>query len=85
MRRLQFKQQIERLVENEIFIPEPFSGAYDMLIGQLIVFYNAWIPDAELLFDGEEEKIIPYYIGLFRGQLFPYFTPAIKKQLLNGS
>ena len=74
LRRLQFRHVIDQLVQQNILIKEPYPSAYDMLIGQLMVFSNAWIQDAELVFAGKEEEIIPYYTGLFKGHLVPYFV-----------
>lgn len=82
IRKLQFEYVIDRLIKQNILIKAPFLNAYDILIGQLLVFSNAWIPDAELIFDGKEEEIIPHYVGLFKGHLTPYFTKETLQQLI---
>lgn len=83
-RKQQFKFVIDQLIERDLLMPEPFIGAYDILIGQLMVFSNAWIQDAELAFEEkEEEAIISYYGHLFKGHLTPYFTKSALQKLRN--
>lgn len=73
LRKIQFKVVIDRLVQTGILIPAPTPSTYNTLIDQMLVFSNAWIPDAELLFnDQEEEIIITHYLALFKAHLTPY-------------
>ncbi|MBX2874425.1 MAG: TetR/AcrR family transcriptional regulator [Saprospiraceae bacterium] len=76
MRQWQIRQAINEMVELGLFIPEWQEGMYDKYILRMIIMSDAWIPDAQIHFQGEEEEIIPFYTELIVSSIQPYLTPA---------
>lgn len=76
MRQWQIRQAIDEMVELDLFIPEWQEGMYDKYILRMIIMSDAWIPDAQIHFQGEEEEIIPFYTELIVSSIQPYLTPA---------
>ncbi len=76
MRQWQIRQAINEMVELGLFIPEWQEGMYDKYILRMIIMSDAWIPDAQIHFEGKEEEIIPFYTELIVSSIQPYLTPA---------
>ncbi|NRB48700.1 MAG: TetR/AcrR family transcriptional regulator [Saprospiraceae bacterium] len=76
MRQWQIRQAINEMVELGLFIPEWQEGMYDKYILRMIIMSDAWIPDAQIHFEGQEEEIIPFYSELIVSSIQPYLTPA---------
>lgn len=82
MRQWQIRQAINEMVELGLFIPEWQEGMYDKYILRMIILSDAWIPDAQIHFEGQEEEIIPFYTELIVSSIQPYLTPAGQKAYL---
>ena len=76
MRQWQIRQAINQMVDLGLFIPEWQEGMYDKYILRMIIMSDAWIPDAEIHFEGQEEEIIPFYTELIVSSIQPYLTEA---------
>lgn len=75
-RHQQFRLSIGQMIELGLLRPEWEEGQYDKLIYQSIILGNAWIPDAEIHFDRQDESVVRYYADLFLGMIVPYLTEA---------
>ncbi len=74
LRQFQFRQILEILIAKGLLKKEWIKGMYDQYILLLIIQSGAWIPDAEIHFDGEVEELIPFYANLVLGSLLPFLT-----------
>lgn len=74
MRQWQIREAIMEMVEEGLFIPEWQEGMYDKYILRMIIMSDAWIPDAEIHFEGQEEEIIPFYTELIVSSIQPFLT-----------
>lgn len=79
MRQWQIKAAIEEMIAAGYFEPEWEEGIYDKYILRMIILSDAWIPDAEVHFDGEESEIIPFYSELIVSSIQPFLTPKGRK------
>ncbi len=82
MRQWQIRQAINEMVELGLFIPEWQEGMYDKYILRMIIMSDAWIPDAQIHFEGQEEEIMAFYTELIVSSIQPYLTPAGQKAYL---
>ncbi|GJM34384.1 MAG: hypothetical protein DHS20C18_33850 [Saprospiraceae bacterium] len=74
LRQFQFRAAIHGLIEQGYWKEEWVDGMYDQYILRLIILSGAWIPDAEVHFDGDVEEIIPFYANLMLGSIMPFLT-----------
>lgn len=74
MRQWQIRAAIKEMVDLGLFVPEWQEGMYDKYILRMIIMSDAWIPDAEIHFEGAEEEIIPFYTELIVSSIQPFLT-----------
>lgn len=74
MRQWQIREAISEMIDLGLFIPEWQEGMYDRYILRMIIMSDAWIPDAEIHFEGQEEEIIPFYTELIVSSIQPFLT-----------
>lgn len=75
LRQWQIKAAINEMVASGLFEPEWEEGIYDKYILRMIILSDAWISDAQVHFDGQEEEIIPFYTALILSSIQPFLTP----------
>ncbi len=73
-RQLQFRAALDRMIQQGLLKEEWMDGLYDRYIIQQMMFSNAWIPDAEIHFDGSPKQKIAFYADLIVSSLTPYLT-----------
>lgn len=79
LRQWQIKAAIEEMIKAGYFEPEWEEGMYDKYILRMIILSDAWISDAQIHFDGQEEEIIPFYSELIISSIQPFLTVAGRK------
>jgi len=85
---LQTRRKIEfsllfKLMQSKGYLQqEEFTGQFDLLIEQMVVFGDFWMSEAEILLPGTREERIKHYSRLFNSQFFPYLTEEGKKEFL---
>ena len=75
LRQWQIKAAINEMVASGLFEPEWEEGMYDKYILRMIILSDAWISDAQVHFDGQEEEIIHFYTTLIVSSIQPFLTP----------
>lgn len=80
MRKEQFRQLLNLLIENGYVKKEEIKGQYDLLRDVVFVFGDFWMTSAEILFEGKESGKIPHYNRVFQSIIIPLLTPKGLKQ-----
>lgn len=74
IRQWQIRAAIEKMIAAGLFVPEWQGEMYDKYILRMIIMSDAWIPDAAIHFEGEEEEIISFYTELIVSSVQPFLT-----------
>jgi AcrR family transcriptional regulator len=74
LRGAQLRQLLDGLIAVGLVGPEPLPGQFDVLKEQATILGDFWISSSEILYEGDPEHRLAFYLRLFMGLLVPYLT-----------
>jgi len=78
-RRRLFEKLASFLTKNKFLHPETTEGETKSKIHNLLMIMHFWIADAEIFYQGEEDKKVACYLEMFYNAVRPSLTePALK-------
>ena len=80
-RNLQMKEMLKIFIHAGLLKPEPFNGFYDLLLENIYITNDFWIPSFEIYKEGDVQDSIEKYCNQWAIHFYPHLTDKGIKEL----
>ena len=80
-RNIQMHGMLEIFIQANLLKPEPFDGLYNLVLENIYITNDFWIPSFEIYGEGSLEKNIERYCNQWAINFYPYLTEKGVKEL----
>ncbi len=80
-RKVQFKGMFQVFIYANLLKPEPFDGLYDLILDNLYIINDFWIPNFEIYGAGDIQENVEKYSNQWAIHFYPYLTEKGLKEL----
>lgn len=80
-RNIQMREMLQIFIHANLLKPEPFEGLFDLILENIYITNDFWIPSFEIYGAGNIEQNVERYCNQWAINFYPYLTEKGRKEL----